>query len=101
MNEQTIQALREPLRVTPDNLPLRRHLAETLMELARFAEAEQEYRHALTQAPDDAALKIGLARAFYQQEKNSQALVIHRGAPQGAQHAGAGVRDTRPASCLS
>src|SRR5262245_50991626 len=38
MNDQAIAALREALRVSPDNLPLRRHLAETLMGLARYAE---------------------------------------------------------------
>lgn len=76
MNDQAIAALREALRISPDNLPLRRHLAETLMGLARYAEAEQEYRQALAQAADDAALKVGLAQAFYQQNKNSAALVI-------------------------
>jgi AAA+ superfamily predicted ATPase len=76
MNDQAVVALREALRISPDNLPLRRHLAETLMGLARYAEAEQEYRHALAQAADDAALKVGLAQAFYQQDKNSAALVI-------------------------
>jgi SpoVK/Ycf46/Vps4 family AAA+-type ATPase len=76
MNDQAIQALREALRVSPENLPLRRHLAETLMGLARYAEAEQEYRQALAQVPNDAQLKVGLARAFLQQDKNSQALVV-------------------------
>jgi SpoVK/Ycf46/Vps4 family AAA+-type ATPase len=76
MSEQAIQALREALRVSPDNLPLRRHLADSLMSLGRYAEAEQEYRQALTVDANDQTLKIGLARAFYQQEKNSQALVV-------------------------
>ena len=76
MNDQAIQALREALRVSPDNLPLRQHLADTLLGLARFAEAEQEYRHALALAPDNQTVKLGLARAFYQQNKNTPALVI-------------------------
>jgi SpoVK/Ycf46/Vps4 family AAA+-type ATPase len=76
MNDQAIAALREALRISPDNLPLRRHLAESLMGLARYAEAEQEYRQALAQAADNAGLKVGLAQAFYQQNKNSAALVI-------------------------
>jgi SpoVK/Ycf46/Vps4 family AAA+-type ATPase len=76
MNDQAIAALREALRISPDNVPLRRHLAETLLGLGRFAEAEQEYRRALAQAADDAGLKVGLAQAFYQQNKNSEALVI-------------------------
>ena len=76
MNDQTIQALRQALELSPDNLPLRQHLADTLMGFARFAEAEQEYRLALSRAPDNQGIKLGLARAFYQQGKNSPALVI-------------------------
>jgi len=76
MNDQAIQSLREALRVSPDNVPLRRHLAEMLMGIGRFGEAEKEFREALSLAPDDAALKVGLARAFYQQGKNGQALVL-------------------------
>jgi SpoVK/Ycf46/Vps4 family AAA+-type ATPase len=74
--DATVQALREALRVSPDNLPLRQHLAETLLALGRLDEAEQEYRQALAHAGDNDALKVGLANVFYQQEKNSQALVI-------------------------
>jgi transitional endoplasmic reticulum ATPase len=76
MNDRAIDALREALRLSPENLPLRQHLAETLMGLARFGEAEQEYRQALALAPDNTGFKVGLAHAFYQQGKNSQALVI-------------------------
>ena len=46
------------------------------MGLARHADAEQEFRQALALAPEDPALKVGLARPFYQQGKNGQALVI-------------------------
>jgi len=76
MNDAAIQALREAIRVSPDNIPLRQHLAETLMGLARYAEAEQEFKHALSLSPDTLALKIGLARAFMQQDKNTAALVV-------------------------
>jgi SpoVK/Ycf46/Vps4 family AAA+-type ATPase len=76
MNDQVIQALREALRVSPDNLSLRQHLADTLLGLARHAEAEQEYRLALAKAPDNQAIKLGLARAFQQQGKNTPALVV-------------------------
>jgi transitional endoplasmic reticulum ATPase len=38
--EATVQALRDALRISPDNLPLRQHLAETLLGLGRFDEAE-------------------------------------------------------------
>ncbi|HTU90722.1 MAG TPA: AAA family ATPase [Gemmataceae bacterium] len=74
--EATVQALREALRLSPDNLPLRQHLAETLLALGRLDEAEHEYRQSLAQAGDNDSLKVGLANVFCQQGKNSQALVI-------------------------
>lgn len=76
MSDDTIDPLREALRHSPDNLPLRRHLAETLMSLGRAEEAEEEYKEALSRDRDNAELKIGLARAFQQQGKTSHALVI-------------------------
>lgn len=75
-NRDMIAALREALRASPDNLPLRRHLAETLMSFGQTESAETEYREALQLAPNDVELKLGLARAFFQQDKLSHALVI-------------------------
>jgi SpoVK/Ycf46/Vps4 family AAA+-type ATPase len=46
------------------------------MNYGRYEEAEREYRQALSQAPQDEGLKLALAGAYYQQEKNSHALVI-------------------------
>ncbi len=74
--DAAVQALREALKVSPENVPLRRHLAETLLGQGRPAEAEAEYREALALAPSDALLKLGLASAFQQQGKHSHALVI-------------------------
>lgn len=74
--EDTIRALREALRVSPQNTPLRRHLAETLLQYGRAAEAEAEYRQAVTREPDNDELKLGLAEAYFRQDKHSHALVI-------------------------
>ena len=71
-----LKTLREAVQYSPHNLPLRRHLAETLLKHGLPADAEQEYRDALALAPDDVELKLGLARAFFQQGKASHALVI-------------------------
>lgn len=76
MNSDPIQSLREALKHSPDNVPLRQHLADTLLKHGRPAEAEVEYRQALSVASDNQALKVGLAHAFFQQDKKSQALVI-------------------------
>ncbi|QDU87708.1 ATP-dependent zinc metalloprotease FtsH [Pirellulimonas nuda] len=69
-------ALRSALAVSPENAPLRRHLAETLMSLGRFDEAVAEYRVLLEQKPDDDATKVGLADAYLQQERFSEAAVV-------------------------
>ena len=76
MNDAALEALREALKLSPDNVPLRQHLAELLMGLARYSEAAQEYRQALALSPDHGGLKLGLAKAFLQDGKNSQALVV-------------------------
>jgi AAA+ superfamily predicted ATPase len=74
--DDALGSLREALRLSPDNIPLRRHLAETLLGMGRLEEAEKEYRQALSQAPENVPLRLGLANAFYQQGKNSAAVVI-------------------------
>jgi hypothetical protein len=37
-----LQPLRDALRLSPDNLPLRQNLADSLAGLGRFPEAEQD-----------------------------------------------------------
>jgi ATP-dependent 26S proteasome regulatory subunit len=75
-DDPAVRSLREALRVSPDNVPLRMHLAQTLANLGRLEEAEQEYREVLARTPDDAAVKIALADCYFQQGKTGQAMVI-------------------------
>jgi hypothetical protein len=44
MDDNTLNALRAALAVSPDNVPLRAHLAETLLATARYAEAAENSR---------------------------------------------------------
>jgi transitional endoplasmic reticulum ATPase len=74
--EEALKALREALRISPNNIPLRGHLADTLLGYGLAAEAEKEYREALALAPNSRQLKLGLARAFHQQGKQNHALVM-------------------------
>jgi SpoVK/Ycf46/Vps4 family AAA+-type ATPase len=74
--DAAIKALREALRISPDNLPLRQHLAATLSGLGRYDDAEAEYKRALAGAPNDQEFRLGLATTYFQQGKNSHALVI-------------------------
>ena len=75
-SEDLITPLREALAISPDNLPLRRHLADLLLGHGLPAEAEVEYRTALALAPGDVGLQTGLVRAFLQQRKSSAALAV-------------------------
>jgi transitional endoplasmic reticulum ATPase len=71
-----IQALRAALNVSPDNVPLRQHLADTLLGQGELEAAEREYAQALALEPNNSQSKLGLGRCFYQQGKDAQALVL-------------------------
>jgi len=71
-----LQTLRDALKQSPDNLPLRQHLAEALVNSGRLDDAEIEYKQALAAAPDHLPFRIGLAGVYYRQSKNGPALVI-------------------------
>ena len=75
-SQNPIEGLREALRLSPNNIPLRQQLANALLAAGQAEEAEKEYRQALSQSADDPSLKLGLARAFYAQGKNSHALAL-------------------------
>ncbi len=75
-NDELIQALSAALESAPGNVPVRKHLADLLMEAGRYTEAEREYRVALDYAPYDAPIKLRLAEAYYRQHKAQVAVMI-------------------------
>ena len=75
MNQNTIDSLREALKHSPDNAPLRHLLAETLLNLNRLQEAEIEFSTLLNLSDDNKA-KLGLATVFYKKGSYSQCNVI-------------------------
>ena len=48
-SEEKIAAIRAALKISPDNIPLRLHLARLLQESGQSDEAQQEFRAALSQ----------------------------------------------------
>jgi transitional endoplasmic reticulum ATPase len=74
--DRALETLREAVRLSPENIPLRQHLAESLLAQGRPERAEAEFREALNLAPENVHLKVGLANAFLQQGKNNVAVVI-------------------------
>ena len=75
MNDSTIDSLREALKHSPGNTPLRLLLADTLLGLNRLEEAEAEYTQVLKSVNDTKA-KIGLAKVFYRKGNYSACNVI-------------------------
>ncbi|MEJ8803519.1 AAA family ATPase [Pontibacter sp. H249] len=75
MNDNTIDGLKEALKHSPDNVPLRLLLAENLLALNRLEEAEQEYT-TLLKYTNDTKAKTGLAKAFFRKGNFSACNVI-------------------------
>jgi transitional endoplasmic reticulum ATPase len=71
-----ITQLREAVRLSPQNAPLRQALADALLAAGLNPEATIEYRAALAMNPRSPQLKLGLARAFHAEGKNNEALVV-------------------------
>ena len=75
MNDNTISSLREALKHSPDNIPLRLLLAETFQSLNRLDEAEEEFKMLLNYSADT-KIKTRLAGLFYQKGRFSACNVI-------------------------
>ncbi|WP_433239333.1 AAA family ATPase [Streptosporangium sp. CA-135522] len=75
-DDAALNALREAARLSPENLPLRRHLADLLLASGHHAQAEGEYRAALVLSPGDHGITIALAEACVRQGKNDVALAV-------------------------
>lgn len=71
-----LRALREAVRIAPDDAALRRLLGEALLHSGVAEDAEAEFRAALRLDPEDATARLGLVQAFRAQNKLSAALVI-------------------------
>jgi len=76
MDSDELDHLREAVRNSPENVPLRKLLANAFAKRKRFEEAELEWKEALRLAPHDVSLKLGLATVFFEQQKTALALVV-------------------------
>ena len=75
-SEEALDALREAVKLAPDNIALATHLGRTLVKLLRYDESEELYKSLLSNNPDSEELKVALADVYYRQDKNSHALAI-------------------------
>lgn len=70
------EAIREALRLSPDNVPLLLHAADVLLKGGAAEPAEVVFKRILAREPQLLGAKLGLATAFFQQGKSSAALVL-------------------------
>ena len=76
MDNNTINSLKEALKFSPENIPLRLHLAETLLSLSRLEEAEEQYQKVLNINNGNEIAKFGLSKVFFKQDKYAQCNVV-------------------------
>jgi len=74
--DPALEALLEALQLSPENVPLRVHVAELLQRAGRSAEAERHLREALNLAPGDDRVRLALARCYLEQGRTGHAAVL-------------------------
>lgn len=78
MDKNIIDNLREALQFSPNNIPLKLHLASSLLKFNMLDEAEQEYQEVL-QLKDTDKAKIGLAHVFFAKGQYPKCNVVLEG----------------------
>jgi ATP-dependent 26S proteasome regulatory subunit len=76
MDQQSIDQLKEALSFSPNNIPLRLHLAEVLFKLNRLDEAEQEFQQVLNFQSNNEKAKLGLAEVYFKKGNFSVCNVV-------------------------
>jgi len=76
MDQEQIDSLKEALKHSPENLPLRKILAETLYKMARYEEATLAFKDVLELSPTDNFVKLQLAESYFKLNKFSIANII-------------------------
>ncbi|RYG05144.1 MAG: AAA family ATPase [Chitinophagaceae bacterium] len=77
MSLEMIDSLREALTVSPDNIPLRLHLAEVLAKERLYEDAAKEFSEILSRNYGHLKAKHGLADAYFHQKKYSAAIIVY------------------------
>ncbi|MEO5681420.1 MAG: AAA family ATPase [Chitinophagaceae bacterium] len=76
MNE-TIRNLEEALALSPDNVPLRLHLAELMLTEKMYAEAGAHFAEVLQKSYGNTKAQTGLAHCYFSMGKFSAAIIIY------------------------
>lgn len=72
-----IKSLQEALEFSPDNIPLRLHLADLLLREKQYAVAADQFSEVLRRSYGNGKAKLGLAEAYFNLQKYSAAIIIY------------------------
>ncbi|MFZ9848595.1 MAG: tetratricopeptide repeat protein, partial [Flavobacteriales bacterium] len=76
MASEAINNLREALKHSPDNIPLKLHLGEMLLQEKEYAEAIVEFNGVLAKDAANEKAKLLLAKCFLMQGNYSATIII-------------------------
>lgn len=76
MKNQELENLKEAIKKSPDNLPLRMILAAKYSQLGRAEEAETEYQNILNLDNKHIKAKEGLAESYFKRNRYSGVIVV-------------------------
>ncbi|MEI6948489.1 AAA family ATPase [Paraflavisolibacter sp. H34] len=77
MKNDYIESLLEALALSPENVPLRLHLASLLLQQGKYEEAAEQYQTVLEKSYGNTRAQLGLAESYFHQSKFSTALIIY------------------------
>ncbi len=77
MKNENIKSLQEALQYSPENVPLRLHLAELMLQEKMYSDAAEQFSETLQRSYGNTRAQLGLAACYYHQKKYSAAVVVY------------------------
>ena len=77
MENENIKSLQEALQFSPENVPLRLHLAELMLQEKLYSEAVEEFTETLQRSYGNTRAQLGLAACYYHLKKFSAAVIVY------------------------
>lgn len=77
MKNETINNLLEALALSPDNIPLRLHVAELMLQEELYTEGVEQFKQVLEKSYGNTKAQLGLAQCYFNLQKFSAAGIIY------------------------
>lgn len=77
MQNESIRSLQEALQYSPENVPLRLHLSELMLQEKMYKEAAEQFSETLQRSYGNTRAQLGLAACYFHQKKYSAAVIVY------------------------